>query len=366
MNYNSVADIFAAGTANMTVIWNNIKQDDGVNSVTGVDWFNFKGVTASTIYVSGNSFMGFGANSEQLKVNRRDTAMWYLYREEGTLYNYYRFLKLRWRGYSHYSATDAASLLEYDVILWENGDISLHMVSIPTSNNSGTYSLVANSTYTYTVSTDSPDVTFYYADGVYSVANEISTIPAPYDRKYLIRIGTTLYTITDGAITPLETTELTAEVFRTYGFDELPTGNFAAYGEYDPEILYWHDSTDALPTLTASVTGLPPVPQVVVTNAQDMSDPTILGIESVTVDASDDVLWAISFDDGATWKAYDGTQWAVLEQENSGMNKETFEAIDVESWAAVVSGDHYRIRFVLMDTASYVTSLTIHYLNEEV
>lgn len=185
-----------------------------------------------------------------------------------------------------------------------------------------------------------------------------------YDRKYLLRSNSTLYTITDGALSALTETEITASLFRTYGVDEIPDGALLV-GLTDPEVLYWHDSTDELPVLTSSVTGSPPVPQVVVTNPQDMSDSTILGIESVTVTASEDVLFALSFDDGATWKAYNGTAWVTLEQENSGMTADTFQNISLEAWAEVVTGTAYRVRFVLMDTTSYMTELVIHYLNEE-
>lgn len=185
-----------------------------------------------------------------------------------------------------------------------------------------------------------------------------------YDRKYLLRSNSNLYTITDGALSALTETEVTASLFQTYGVDDLPDGALLV-GLNDPEVLYWHDSTDELPALTVSVTGSPPVPQVVVTNPQDMSDSTILGIESVTVTASEDVLFALSFDDGATWTAYNGTAWVTLEQENSGMTAETFQNISLEAWAEVVTGTAYRVRFVLMDTTSYMTELVIHYLNKE-
>lgn len=96
MNYNSVESIFSAGTTNMTVLRDNVRQDDGTDSMTGVDWFTFNGTTASTIYASGNSWLGFGSSSEHLRVNRRDNALYSLYREEGTLYGHYKFLKIRW------------------------------------------------------------------------------------------------------------------------------------------------------------------------------------------------------------------------------------------------------------------------------
>ena len=100
MDYNSVQDIISAGISNMQCIRNNTKNDDGTDTLVGVDWFTFKDTVAQNIYVSGNSWLGLGSSSEHLKVNRRDGAVYSIYREEGTLFNYYKFLKIRWSGYS--------------------------------------------------------------------------------------------------------------------------------------------------------------------------------------------------------------------------------------------------------------------------
>lgn len=72
-------------TTGMTAVVGNTKHDDDVVSVTGVDWFAYADKTASTIYVSGNNFIGFGQNAEQLKIWRRDGAIYYVYRQDGTL-----------------------------------------------------------------------------------------------------------------------------------------------------------------------------------------------------------------------------------------------------------------------------------------
>jgi hypothetical protein len=124
---------------------------------------------------------------------------------------------------------------------------------------------------------------------------------------YLIRSGSTLYTIVSGTLTALTETEVTASLFLNHGFDELPTGNIASPDLADPELLYWHGSDDELPIIKSKVTGIPPMPQTIITETYNMSHPSILGIESVIVDMSDDVLCAISFNNGVTWKAYDGT-----------------------------------------------------------
>ena len=200
------------------------------------------------------------------------------------------------------------------------------------------------------------------ADATYTHQLIDCIISDSYPEKYLIRSNSTLYTVTDGALAALAETKVSADMFRTYGLDELPDGSLLLTLT-DPEVLYWQDSQDELPELTLTVTGEPPVPQIVVTNTQDMSDPSILGIESATVDASDDVLFAISFDDGVTWKAYDGAKWVTLSTENSGMTKTTLENISLEAWAEVAMSKMYKLRFVLMNAGSYVSAMRINYIN---
>lgn len=183
-----------------------------------------------------------------------------------------------------------------------------------------------------------------------------------YDTKYLIRSNSTLYTVTDDALFALTETEITASLFQTYGVDDL-SNNSLLMGLTDPEILYWQDSEDELPELMMTIIGKPPVPQTVITNTQDMSDPTILGIEGVQATCSDDILFAISFDDEATWKAYDGTSWITLDLLNTGMTKTTMENIGLEAWAEIVTSDFYKFKFILPTTDSYLTSLVVNYIN---
>lgn len=151
-DYTSIQEMLAAGTANMTVIRNNSKQDDGVDTVaTGITWFYFNGVLVTNVYAAGNSFIGFGANAEHLRVNRRDAAMYYLYKETGTIYGT-KFFKLRWRGYSYYNQTSDAYLQQYDVFLFDDGRIFLNFFDVPPTTGGGTCSLTCGSqSVTYTV-----------------------------------------------------------------------------------------------------------------------------------------------------------------------------------------------------------------------
>ena len=152
-DYWTLSEAVAAGTSNMTVLRNNVKNDDATTTyATGIDWFKFNSVTVSNIYSSGNSWLGLGTEAEQLLVNRRDAAVYYEYEETGKIKNidFYRF---RWRGYSYSGKTTTACLQEYEVFLLGTGQIYLNFLDVPTSYYSGTKSLVCGSeTVSFTVS----------------------------------------------------------------------------------------------------------------------------------------------------------------------------------------------------------------------
>ena len=198
-DYESIASLLEANTNNMEVIRNNNPNDDSVDSITGVDWFTYNNKIVSTVYVSGNTYFGFGENSEHLKVNRRDAKVYSTWREEGEVHSH-KFLKIRWKGYSYYSSTSPSYLLEYDVVMFDDMSILLHMVNIPTSYNNGTYSLTNSAgTVTYTVTTENPNVTFTYSlhTNSYTAINGIQEF---YDVKYLIEAAGAYYNIVDGAL----------------------------------------------------------------------------------------------------------------------------------------------------------------------
>lgn len=136
-------------TAGMTAVVNNTKHDDDVVNVTGVDWFTYAAKTASTIYVSGNNFIGFGQKAEQLKIWRRDGAVYYVYRQEGTLTSGKRFLKIRVEGYVYYSSTSSSYALKYEVFLIEGQTLFVNVIQRPTSSSyTGTSSITDGKTTT--------------------------------------------------------------------------------------------------------------------------------------------------------------------------------------------------------------------------
>lgn len=350
MNYNSINEILSAGTTNMTVIRNNTKSDDDTDTITGVSWFKFNGVVTSNIYASGNSWIGFGSSSEHLKVNRRDGAVYSIYREEGTLYNYYKFLKIRWDGYSRYNQTSSSYKVTYDVILWDTGDISLHMINIPTSYNTGTYSLVAGSTYSYTVSTSSPDVTFTKTNSGFTVSNSLIALELPYEKRYLIRSGTTYYTVVNNSLSEITVNTLTSTVFLENGVNEIPDVNLL-YSLENPELLYWTENDEGLKQ-GLILTGTPTLPQIVYFNNYTLTS----SIKELITVCSSDVLFTITTDGGNTWKYFDGSNWVVSTSASNGMTYEVIENMSSTMWSKLITSGTIKIRCALPNLSSYISN----------
>lgn len=305
MNYDSINEIFSAGVTNMTcLLQNSSDYDGGTLTVSGVDFFSFKGNTVSNIYAHGDSYWGFGADTSHLKVDNRDTRMRSLYREEGTLYGYYRFLKIRWEGWAHYNSSGTDYQLKYDLIFWDTGDISLHMVSVPVSCYDGGFEFVADKIYSYTKPTaEAPDVTFQYYPEPATFGIKYMPIDLLVPFKILIQDDeSAIYTIENQVINEetgdiadvlvmLDETEVNALLFKTRGFEKMPDWNLIKELKV-PKVLSWSDSR-AYP-LNAIITGTPP--KQYIECVADLSDGTVLGIKSLNADYTGTVTEQHNFD----------------------------------------------------------------------
>lgn len=366
MNYDSIEGMLNT-TDNMEVLRNNSKQDDGTDTVNGVDWFKFNNIVAEKLYANGNCWIGIGDNMEQLKVCRRDGAMWYLYRQEGTLYGFYKFLKLRWEGYTQYNNTTDVAALKFELFLFDTGDMFLNVVQFPTNSSYwGTSALVCGSTTTpLTLDGTSMAISFYHLDdtgSTWDIKYGQLQIDLPFNRRFLLRAPDgILYTETDGSLTALSETNLSAQLFLDSGMLKLPESDLLL-SVPDLTILCWQDG-GYIPDMSGEIAAVP-FNQTIFTDNQDMTHPTITGIESVVVDADENTLFAISFDDGITWKAHNGTAWNVLTEEQSGMTKATLENIGIDAWAEVATTGKYRIRFTLPE-GGWVKQIKVNYLNRE-
>lgn len=355
MNYNSIEEIFSSGTSNMTVLRDNTKQDDGTDTITGVDWFTFNGTVSSSIYASGNSWLGFGSSTEHLKVNRRDSALYSLYREEGT-YEDYKFLKIRWDGYSAYNYTTSAYKITYDVILWSTGDISLYMVSIPTSSSNGTYSLVASSTYSYTVSSSSPHITFKKTDSGFEVQNNIINLVPPKVRYYVNNEGQ-VYDITSNSLIEIES----ADVSFNTGYDPSQNDGFDGnlLSELSSPTFFILQNTIKSPGSEIIFHVTPQFPQLVTYESETI--PTGLTIKTIEALNAEYAVFTITFDRGSTWQYWNGNAWVTAATYSEGMDAEELKAVTQSQWEQVTTSDTYQVRCAFLSENSCLSNIAIKY-----
>ena len=128
----------------MTAILDNMECDDDSVEVPGVDWFTYANNPATTIYVNGNNYIGFGVDEEQLKICNDDGEIYYVYRQDGTLDTGEKFLKIRVEGFTDYDIDyqDDRSALKYELFILNNQTIKLLLLQLPSdSDRLGTSSI---------------------------------------------------------------------------------------------------------------------------------------------------------------------------------------------------------------------------------
>lgn len=182
-----------------------------------------------------------------------------------------------------------------------------------------------------------------------------------YDRKYLIQSGGSLFTVTDGALTAVEGS-LNAKLFRKHGSDDIPASELLVTLT-DPVVLYWVDTTEFEISQLVAVEQAVPFVQTVESPDYNMGHSSIVGIEKVLVDASDDCLFAVSFDSGQTWYTHTGQTWGTLSEGDTGMSPSALSTITAEAWNTIATTGKFRFRVTLPSVESCVNSLTVDYLN---
>ena len=186
-------------------------------------------------------------------------------------------------------------------------------------------------------------------------------IEVPFMTKYLVRDNETIYTITNNALVEVSG-ELNADLFINNGVDTIPNGDLIK-NLTRPEVLCWTDETE-VQTLKATVKGIPKLPQCIISERMELMGSGLKGINSVTIESKGDVVFAISFDNKATWKFFNGTAWQVAETETNGMNKEQFEAITESQYQTEYEqASSLYIRATLQNEAQSLTSVKIDFIN---
>lgn len=178
--------------------------------------------------------------------------------------------------------------------------------------------------------------------------------------KYLVRNNDTIYTVIDGSLVEASG-EINSNLFIDKGVDAIPDGTLLMTLS-NPEVLCWTDA-ETLPTLTATVKGIPQ-PQVIVSEEINLMDDSIKGIKGVTIDCKGEPIFAVSFDKKATWIMHNGTDWVEVADELTGMTKAVFEAITTEQWQIKYeASSNMYIRCTLLDETQSLISITLNFIN---
>jgi len=251
-----------------------------------------------------NLYVGFGSNTEHLKICRRDSCSTAIYSQIGELDGGRQFLKIRFEGYTVYNNQIEANRLIYELFLLSTGNMFLNVIQTPTSGNTGTSELVCNGTTTSLTLHDGADgeayVSFYRGDDTgstwdvqYAMYEDADT----YSYAYLIKQGGLYFTISDGALVEVPIENLTAGMFLKYGFDELPDAELVTPLE-NPEFFFWRTGGDEK-LVKANLIAYP-YPSTIVANV-DMSHISILGISLMTAEYSGQVGLKYSIDNGESF-----------------------------------------------------------------
>ena len=184
-----------------------------------------------------------------------------------------------------------------------------------------------------------------------------------YASRYLIRCDSIVYTIIDGVLTDIGSIDISADTFLTYGFETAPEWSLISH-LVNPKVFLWYDTYEDAPELTVTMSAVPLNPQNIITNAIDLTDPTITGIELMTVNCEGNPLFAVSFDDKATWHAWNGTEWSLVSEEYSGMTKELLESVTYDQWMSLYTGaSNFYIRATITTLEDKLTEVYVDFAN---
>lgn len=303
-HYKNLKSLMTEDDSGIYYIQNGSKNDDGTVSLNHnfeEVKFNFNRRFVGTIKGTGNSQIYFDDTQKGLFVNNRDGAMYYFGYMVGTvgvgiIYNYFR---VRFKGYSRYSSTDNAHLIEYDIVGLSTGDLYLKIYHWPTSDNDGVNKLImTDSELAFSPSADNLEFTFRHQDDqgtVFTVENGIIE-PQYAEVKYLFGDGTNIYKWDAKDDKLVQTSSpLSASTFQNEGTYVIP--DVSLFKDFPKVQIYkWQDVGVAEQRLQVKAT--PNVQEVLATC--DMSSSTIKSIASINYTASDDVTVRYSFDN-ATW-----------------------------------------------------------------
>lgn len=338
-------------TENMDVIHSGYN-DDSTYQTDGLDGFMFNGILAAPLYVSSNHFFGFGTNSEQLRICRRDGCSTEIYRQLGETENGLQFLKIRFEGYTVYNNRVESNRLIFELFLLSNNDMFLNILQTPTSGNIGTSDMICNNITTPLTLTDGSGggtmVSFYHLDEEGRTWNVVYAMYETIDHfsyAYLMKAEDIWYTIVNENLVIVPIERLTAAMFLKYGCEVLPSKELLT-PILNPHIYSWKAGGEQ--KLLKDTVRAYPYPHII-TSVVDMSHISILGIILMTAQYSGDVRIRFSLDNGENFS----DELPIADWLNTDPQ---------ELWESLNEDKRLILQFVLHDNAT-ITHFKITYQN---
>lgn len=181
--------------------------------------------------------------------------------------------------------------------------------------------------------------------------------------KYLVYdvTNTKYYNIIDNKLNEITIDTLNSEAFTMYGNDTPP--NLDIIMNIDKFRLYSWSSEDVEFEFSTNMQAIPKA-QDIITSGVDLTGEGITGIENVEITNEGNPLFAVSFDNEASWSMMTDTGWAVISEEHNGMTTEVFQNITTQQWSEqLVNVEFIKIRISLFNTGDSLTQIKVNYTN---
>lgn len=349
MNYNTVESIFSAGTTNMTSVFHGeYGTSDDMFYIKAPAWMAYNDQKIDSIACE-RSWYQFFSSVEGFSDTNNAGSWWRMYIgcrgetrtsdcyvEEGTLYNYYKFLKIKWEGY----VERGSYALKYDLIFWSTGHVSLKFYII-NSRYQGTYQARYKNVYKDFKPYTSKPLTIAFTDNGPEFEEKLFSPPIPEEIRYLIKDEEVLYSYSEEELIKLNSTEVNKAIFLQHGKTKLPRVEILE-GLKNPQLLMWTDKTDFELYFGLQVTG-EPKKKFFYYDPIELPEGWIFKDMMLIGDLSTTTLYQVSFDEGTTWKFYNGHEW-LEGTDSNGMSWTMMVAIYPEEWEQIASSNACQIR----------------------
>lgn len=355
--------VLPKGNSGMTLYGS--RYDDNTLTLPDIGFdFYYNGTNSrSKIYVSGNSWVGFGSSQENLKINRRDTScnnLYYLKEQE----NGRDVFRIRWEGNSYYSSWGTNDLV-WELILYDDNTMVLIIEAIP---NSGTNSFDTKGSVTSLILENNKSYVMFPNS---ELGKNYTIQEGSYRQttvKYLIDDGVNGIKAWDGATwSKVSDGPVTESIMMSFGCELLPpdrTGLILT----NPVLLFWTDDFEV--TNKKIETIAIPTPKVVKQN-KDYSISN--GIKNIVLTASitgnSIIKLACSIDSDVSWWSFYNSIWTEVsleELKTKGMTSNTINTITATQWKTLVNNKQiirfaYYIEQVAINDECSIKSIRLNY-----